>query len=485
MPAQQSQDGPHAARPRARKTPKPTLMKSYAAVSDDDLQGIVGKIRSITRSAEARRSSPAVGAREAEAASGPIDQSVDHPVDQSSGQSTNQSTTWPIERSHGRSHDRPDEWSIERPNDTSHGIEAGAAPRNPIVFNLNQAILYHCIYRLEGRASSLQRISQITGISAFTLKHCLRKLRQEGAIAYHGRQNAGGRIGFGATALPCVMVLRGDEHQLLQRLEEIRFERLPIARAVDPARTAIGDDNGLMNGPITGLLDGPMEAGLCSSSGKKLLLQELVLEDAFRNLNPDSLLPHLEGIGTVAELQDFLDMANACVAAARRNRLADPESQRLPDRSIAGRVHQPARGLQEPPHPGAGKTQPASGGRARGNPAPEGERGRAGGGAFQGQAVPVRPATIGRRSAKPPEPPQSPQRDAANRNGRDRNPSRLAAGRSERRRRRLDGVRGKGRRHGRVFPRLTMCRDFIQVIGAAVLAAVIMAGMCVLTGLDG
>ena len=315
MPAQQSQDGQHADRSGAWKAPKPTLMKSYAAVSDDDLQGIVGKIRSITRSADAgaRRSSPPVVAREAEAASGPIDQSVDHPVDQSLGQSTNQSTTSPIERSH----DQPDDWSIDRSNDTPHGIEAGAAPRNPIVFNLNQAILYHCIHWLAGRTSSLQRISQITGISAFTLKNCLRKLRQTGAIAYHGRQNAGGRMGFGATAMPCVMVLRGDEHQLLQRLEAVRFERLPIARAIDPARIAIGDQYDLMNGPMTGLMDGQMEANLCSSS-KKLLLQDLVLEDAFRNLNPDSLLPHLEDIDTVAELQDFLDMANACVAAARR-----------------------------------------------------------------------------------------------------------------------------------------------------------------------
>ena len=30
-----------------------------------------------------------------------------------------------------------------------------------------------------------------------------------------------------------------------------------------------------------------------------------------------------------------------------------------------------------------------------------------------------------------------------------------------------------------------MSRDFIQVIGAAALAAVIIAGMCVLPGLDG
>ena len=43
-----------------------------------------------------------------------------------------------------------------------------------------------------------------------------------------------------------------------------------------------------------------------------------MLEEAFRNLNPHSLLPHLEYVDTTEELQDFLDMVNACVAASRR-----------------------------------------------------------------------------------------------------------------------------------------------------------------------
>jgi hypothetical protein len=56
----------------------------------------------------------------------------------------------------------------------------------------------------------------------------------------------------------------------------------------------------------------------CSS--KKLLLQDLLLEDAFRDLNPRSLEPFLEQFEATEDLQNFLDIANACIAAARAGR---------------------------------------------------------------------------------------------------------------------------------------------------------------------
>ena len=321
MSAQQPENDKPARKPRGQGAPKLTLMKSYAAVSDDDLQSIAGKIRRITRSADARRGAPPVGESGGEPAAVPIDQSighpVDHPVDQSIGQSTNQSTIWPIERSI----EKPHTWSIDRSNDrpieASNEIDPPSPSPGTIVLNPNQAILYQCIYWLQGQTSSLQRIAQVTGISAFTLKHCLRKLRNSGAIEYHGRQNTGGRMGFSATALPCAIVLRGDEHLLLRRLEDMRFERLPIARPMEPVTAANGDDNDPLNGPLTGLMTDRMDRPPCSSS-KIQLLQDLVLEGVFHSLNPQSLLPHLEGIETTGELQDFIDMANACVAASRR-----------------------------------------------------------------------------------------------------------------------------------------------------------------------
>jgi hypothetical protein len=57
-----------------------------------------------------------------------------------------------------------------------------------------------------------------------------------------------------------------------------------------------------------------------SSSSKKLLLQDLVLEDAFHNLNPRSLEPYIEQFEATEDLQNFLDIANACIAAAKSGR---------------------------------------------------------------------------------------------------------------------------------------------------------------------
>lgn len=58
----------------------------------------------------------------------------------------------------------------------------------------------------------------------------------------------------------------------------------------------------------------------CSSSNKKLLLQDVLLEDAFQDLNPKSLIPYLDKFDEVRDFQDFLDMANACIAAANNGR---------------------------------------------------------------------------------------------------------------------------------------------------------------------
>jgi hypothetical protein len=53
------------------------------------------------------------------------------------------------------------------------------------------------------------------------------------------------------------------------------------------------------------------------SSSKELLLQELLFEEIYQDLNPRSLVPFLEQFDTAADLQNFLDIANACFAAAK------------------------------------------------------------------------------------------------------------------------------------------------------------------------
>jgi hypothetical protein len=46
----------------------------------------------------------------------------------------------------------------------------------------------------------------------------------------------------------------------------------------------------------------------------------LVLESAFNDLNAHSLVPFLNQFDTPEEVQDFLDMANACIVASKQRR---------------------------------------------------------------------------------------------------------------------------------------------------------------------
>jgi hypothetical protein len=53
---------------------------------------------------------------------------------------------------------------------------------------------------------------------------------------------------------------------------------------------------------------------------KKLLrqdLEKLILENAFADLNPHSLSPYIDQFEILADLQNFLDMANACIEASK------------------------------------------------------------------------------------------------------------------------------------------------------------------------
>lgn len=321
MSAQQPQDRDQVKRWRGQQASKPTLMESYSAFNDDHLQDIVGKIRDITRKAEKRQPEEGgqpVPSAPADEAGSPTGQAVGQEVHQPSGQSTTQSTKRPIERPDDETDNRPNEMPNERSIGKTNGHDSpGLAPKT-LTLNENQAVLYHCLYWLQGRTTSLQRIGQVTGVSAFTLKHCLRKLRELEAIAYHGRQNSAGRMGFSADALPCAILLRGSEHRLRQRLEEINIERLPIAR---PIEATLGQDKvsyDLLNGRLTGLTPDPMATDIrIRSSSKEQLLKDLILEKSFEDLNVRSLLPYLGKMDSGEALQDFLDIANACVAASR------------------------------------------------------------------------------------------------------------------------------------------------------------------------
>jgi hypothetical protein len=77
-------------------------------------------------------------------------------------------------------------------------------------------------------------------------------------------------------------------------------------------------ESGIHDGLESGIQSATF-GGTCSSSKdlKKQLLQELILEEAFQELNPQSLIPYLDQFETTEQIQNFLDMANACITATK------------------------------------------------------------------------------------------------------------------------------------------------------------------------
>ena len=200
----------------------------------------------------------------------------------------------------------------------------------------NQAILYFCLKQLNGAITNLSRISQVTGISEHTLKSCLKKLRQEGLIQHSGRQQFKGLTGFSARALPRNISLQGDGPRFSSRLQRIDYKALSLTARLTPLNPDAPhvDTNNLvvhhaihptahptvhLTYPLTiHPIDHPVEKYICSS--KNLLLQEFILEEAFQDLDPRSLLPYLDQFKTSEEFQNFLDVANACISAGKEGR---------------------------------------------------------------------------------------------------------------------------------------------------------------------
>ena len=192
----------------------------------------------------------------------------------------------------------------------------------------NQAVLYFCLKQLNGVITNLSLISQVTGISEHTLKSCLKKLRQEGLIQHSGRQQFKGLTGFSARALPRNISLQGDGPRFSSRLQRIDYKALALTARLTPLNPDAPhiDMNSPTVYPTIHLTDHRAihptahlhDNDSCSS--KDLLLQGLVLEEAFQDLDPRSLLPYLDQFRTSEEFQHFLDVANACISAGKEGR---------------------------------------------------------------------------------------------------------------------------------------------------------------------
>jgi hypothetical protein len=127
------------------------------------------------------------------------------------------------------------------------------------------------------------------------------------------------------------IVLRGHKARLAKQLQQIDYQALCFVESLggstgaeaSPYQINLPMDHLMdhrINPPMAHQTGGVQDQPICSSSVKELLLQGLILDAAFEDLNPRSLVPFLDRFGTTEELQDFLDMANACVAASKEGR---------------------------------------------------------------------------------------------------------------------------------------------------------------------
>jgi transposase-like protein len=331
MPADRAEDESGENSPHKGRRLK--LMESYGAFSDERLQEVTEKIRGITSRQVDQPTFPhddaahplgeRIGESIGESIGTPIRPPIDSPIEQS------------IESSHlspfGSPHQSPDYSSFESPVGSSIGSPDDHRADDAVLLTESQAILYFCLQRIGGVTTSLSRIARETGISEHTLKSCLKKLREERLLLYGGRQNCGGRMGFTAKTLERRIVLCGDKTRLAKQLQQIDYQALGFVEFLEGyTRAAPLPDriNHRMDHLMDCRIDPPMDHHTdstqnqpCSSSVKEQLLQGLIFEAAFEDLNPKSLMLFLDRFGTTEELQDFLDTANACIAASKDGRV--------------------------------------------------------------------------------------------------------------------------------------------------------------------
>jgi hypothetical protein len=321
-----------------RKNRRLKLMESYGAFSDERLQEVTEKIRGITsRQVDQSTLSDTDAARPS---GNRIGDSINEPIGDSIGDRISTAIDSPIGKPIGSSYHSPIDSSLRSPNNSPFeapvhspdGSPDGRTARDAVLLTESQAILYFCLQRIGGMTTSLNRIAHETGISEHTLKSCLKKLREERLLLYGGRQNCGGRMGFTAKTLERRIVLRGDRTRLAKQLQQIDYQALCFVEPLEGSTSAVPPPNPRnyqMDHPMDQRIDHLMDRrtdsvqdqSICSSSMKELLLHGLTLDAAFEDLNPRSLVPFLDRFGTTEELQDFLDMANACVTASKEGRV--------------------------------------------------------------------------------------------------------------------------------------------------------------------
>ncbi len=184
-----------------------------------------------------------------------------------------------------------------------------------MILTSNQALLYECTKILEGRFTTLARISQVVNISVDTLRSCLRKLRKIGVVSW-SVENISGQNGMRISATEIAYTVRGNRTSLDEKMAKLDYTQLAL-------NSSPPDTFHQVNHHADHQIDHQMShhtSYSSSSSTNKIQLQELetslLLEGHFQGLDIRSLEPYSSQFESIESLQNFLDMANASIDAA-------------------------------------------------------------------------------------------------------------------------------------------------------------------------
>jgi hypothetical protein len=129
-------------------------------------------------------------------------------------------------------------------------------------------------------------------------------------------------IGYDAISRHCVLSRSGSrkvigelcQRSLITRLETKRGETQGSVYLLESI-VLYATQSGIHESQKSSTQPATQDDGSCSN--RELLLQDLILEGAFQDLHPRSLAPYLDKFDTGADFQNFLDIANACIQAAK------------------------------------------------------------------------------------------------------------------------------------------------------------------------
>jgi hypothetical protein len=306
--AETARTKPHANLKKPDKPRRPTLFEVYRGgmLNENTLRELSDKIDRINEDPLASATKPAITAPRGE----PDGISHGKTNSESSsiprGQLGSSLLAQPGSSPCGEPDGIPDISLVASPDTTPRG-----EPSNEMIFlTENQALLYECLKCLDGQFVTLPRIARALRASIDTLRSCIRKLRKVHLVSW-SVVNISGQNGMRITVNARAYTLRGNKVSLHDRLAGIDYTQLGIAHIPPTEFHQV-----LYQVSHQASHQMPHQVGnQISSSSKEQILQGLILENAFAHLTPQSLLPYLTHIETAEALQEFLDIANACITA--------------------------------------------------------------------------------------------------------------------------------------------------------------------------